>query len=267
MPHRLAKTQGGDHFPRFSQPLLDFTMSADSLLASLENAVQAGNIADGNACLAKVKIALLESPDPAKMCAALECGVLLAVAEGDLEAFGRQMGQLQPLYDVVQSSPRQSHALGLNLMFLLVQNRLSEFHSQLEVIQQQPGVSVNDPLISFPISLERHLMVGMYDELLKSQAPHPSFQLFVDELLSTVRDDIGDALETAYTSISVQDAAQMMKFQSSQEFMDYLSEARPDWIIQDGVLTFAPPETSLELPSDQWIEQSIAYATEMERIV
>jgi 26S proteasome regulatory subunit N12 len=58
-------------------------------------------------------------------------------------------------------------------MHLLVDNRLLEFHAELEL---STGAEASNPFVSFPINLERHLMMGIYDESLNVQVPDPSYQ-------------------------------------------------------------------------------------------
>lgn len=244
--------------------------SVDSLLSQLESCVSGGHVDAGKALLSQIKLALLERNDSAQSIAALECGVLLAVQEGDLSALDRHMQQLQPLYaNQTQASPRQPHILGIYLMYLLVENRLSEFHSQLEVVLLQSSLAAH-PLVNFPIALERQLMVGMYDEVLQANIPHPSYQLFMDHLLLTVRDALADAMEVAYHTLTLAQAAQLLKLESVAALQEYLQQNRPDWIVEDNMLCFSPPETNLQgsdVPSLEWMQQSLSYATEMERIV
>ncbi|EEC47791.1 regulatory proteasome non-atpase subunit 12 [Phaeodactylum tricornutum CCAP 1055/1] len=248
-------------------------MSLDSLLSELKTLVENGDVAQGKAVLSKLKIAILEGADGSpetlqKSCSALELGVLLAVADNDLDAFGRNMAQLQPYYMSGVASTRKAHIMGLNLMHLLVENRLSEFHSELELLSEKEAA---DPLISFPIGLERKLMVGIYDEVLAGKIPNPSYQLFMEHLLQTVRDSIADCIEVSYKTLKLKDAAEMMKFSNVAELQDYIQNFRDDWIVEAGdLLTFQPPSTipaATDIPSMEYIKQSLTYATEMERIV
>ena len=197
-------------------------------------------------------------------------GILLTVAAGDLDAFARNFAQLQPHYGLPSmSSPRKCHILGLNLMFLLVENRLSEFHAEMELLSEREA---SDPFVSFPITLERQLMVGSYDEVLKAhlRIPDPSYEFFMDNLLQTVRDSIADCMEVSYKTMKLSDAATMMKFSSIQDLMEYVQEARDDWIVEGDVLCFQPPPTgrkASDIPSMELISQSLTYATELERII
>lgn len=241
----------------------------DALLSELDGLVKSNNVDQAKDVLTKLKIAMLQDPnaDPSKSCSALELGVLLSVAEGDLEAFGRNMAQLQPYYMSNIQSSRRSHITGLNLMHLLVENSQSEFHSQLELLSE---AEASDPLISFPISLDRKLQVGIYDEVLTGKIPDPSYQVFMDQLLETVRDNIADCIEVSYKTLDLGDAARMMKFSNASELEEYITACRDDWIVEGGILTFEPlstTATAADIPSMEYITQSLTYASEMERIV
>jgi 26S proteasome regulatory subunit N12 len=249
--------------------------NATSLLTKLQGLADAGNVEEGKAMLTQLKIAMLDFPTPAgeaytKVATeALELGVLLTVSEGDLDAFARSMAQLKPYYGGGVATSRKCHILGLNLMHLLVDNRLSEFHSELELLTEQEASNI---FVSFPINLERQLMVGIYDEVLNAgrNVPDPSYQFFVDNLLQTVRDSIADCVEVSYKTMTMADAMTMMKFDTPQALREYVQECRDDWIVEGDTLCFQPPpmgSKASDIPSMKLISQSLSYATEMERIV
>ena len=244
-----------------------------SIVQKLEVCVKDGKIDEGKSLLNQVKLAMLtqklSDAAMAQAVAALELGVLLAVRAEDLDAFGRTVTQIQPYYygdDKKIATPRKLLVTGLYLMHLLVENRLSEFHSELELLTEQEASS---PYISFPVGLERQLMVGIYDEILAVQPPDASYKLFLDLTVQTVRDSIADCMEVSYKTLTLEQAASIMKFDSKQELLDYIQEARDDWILQGEVITFQPAVSSgaQDIPSKEWIQQSLTYATEMERIV
>jgi len=212
---------------------------------------------------------------------ALELGVLLSVADHDMESFARNMSQLKPYYTLMTASPLTSSSssmpnhkcrvLGLNLMYLLVENRLSEFHSELELISTTEASS---SYISFPINLERQLMVGLYDEVLvsASHVPDPSYVLFMDPLLQTVRDSIADCLEVSYSTMKLSNAVEMMKFDHEEQLLEYIQLFREDWIMehQNQLICFQPPPMGsrvTDIPSMKFMEQTLSYATELERII
>mmetsp|Transcript_5217 Transcript_5217/g.7669 ORF Transcript_5217/g.7669 Transcript_5217/m.7669 type:complete len:258 (-) Transcript_5217:226-999(-) len=255
----------------------------EALVSELTTQVNNGDVTGGMSTLAKLKITMMDFAEPLSpenlqiATSALELGVLLSVADGDLDGFGRNVAQLKPYYALQPSgdasSERKCHVLGLNLMNLLVENRLSEFHAELELLTPEQSQS---KYITFPIQLERQLMVGAYDQVLTSATQVPDTQtystLFMENLLQTVRDSIADCLEVSYTKMTLEDAVQMMKLKSVQELKEYMDECRDDWILSDdgAELLFQPPPTGAkasDIPSMKLISQSLTYATEMDRIV
>lgn len=241
----------------------------DAALKQLEGYVAAGNVEAGMAALQQIKLARLTGKNAvsdSQYAAALECGVFLAIKAEDLDMFSRHMAQLQPVYATGCSSARKNHVLGLNLMALLVTNCSSEFHSELELL---PLESQSDKYLQFPIAVERKLMVGIYDEVLSMELPDPSYQFFMEQLVSTVRDNIADCLEVSYEKLTLNQAAQQM---NEKDVREYIESEREDWIVEGDTIHFQPAAgsgslTAADIPSQKWIQQSLTYATEMERII
>lgn len=248
--------------------------TSTSLLSELKAKFAAGDVVGGKDTLSKLKIQMLDfptgSPSHTQIAVeSLELGILMMVEDGDLDSFARNVAQIKPMYDVLGSAgtPRKCHILGLNLMNLLVDNRLSEFHAELELLTEEES---RNNFVTFPINLERQLMVGIYDEVLNVTVPDPSYQFFVDNLLQTVRDSIADCVEVSYKTMKISDAMAMMKFGTQQELLEYVEECRDDWIVEGGTLCFQPPPSGSkvgDIPSMKLIGQNLSYATEMERIV
>eukprot|EP00529_Nitzschia_sp_RCC80_P042482 CAMPEP_0113454344 /NCGR_PEP_ID=MMETSP0014_2-20120614/7815_1 /TAXON_ID=2857 /ORGANISM="Nitzschia sp." /LENGTH=250 /DNA_ID=CAMNT_0000345747 /DNA_START=72 /DNA_END=824 /DNA_ORIENTATION=+ /assembly_acc=CAM_ASM_000159 len=246
--------------------------TAKGLLSELNAKYEVGDVVGGNETLTKLKILALDFPQGSEAhmmvtAEGLELGILLTVQDGDLDAFARNVAQVKPLYAALKTTPRKTHVLGLNLMHLLVENRLSEFHAELELLSEEEASSA---FVSFPINLERELMVGIYDEIMNVQVPDASYQFFVDNLMQTVRDSIADCVEVSYKTMKIIDAMTMMKFDTQQELLEYIEECRDDWIIEGETLCFQPPPSgskASDIPSMKLISQNLSYATEMERIV
>ena len=218
---------------------------------------------------------------------ALELGVLISVAAEDLDSFERNISQLKAYYSllttsndnnntttIIPTTDQKCHVLGLNLMYLLVENKLSEFHSELEFIAHDNTQSTSK-YITFPINIERQLMVGSYDEVLQAfqtTIPDPSYQFFTDNLLQTVRDSIADCVEVSYKSLKISDAVDIMKFDNEEMLMEYVQEFRDDWMVVDEKreLCFQLADMgrkASDIPSKKLIAQTLSYATELERIV
>merc|ERR1711874_290655 len=133
----------------------------------------------------------------------LEIGAQYAVTVGDIPMFERYMAQLQTYYHdysiELPESQFKYQLLGLNLLCLLSQNRVSEFHTELERL---PADKIqNSVYIKHPVSLEQYIMEGSYNKVLlaKGNVPAENFTFFIDILLCTIRDEIASCLEKAYT--------------------------------------------------------------------
>ena len=78
---------------------------------------------------------------------------------------------------------------GLNLIRLLTQNRIADFHTTLESLPL-PADEINlNPYIRHPVNLERWLMEGSYSKVwnAREEAPAEEYKFFVDSLMGTIR--------------------------------------------------------------------------------
>ena len=88
---------------------------------------------------------------------------------------------------VLPPSPREYPIQGLNLIRLLTQNRIADFHTTLESL---PSESPHDnPFLKHPVDLERWLMEGSYSKVwsARNEAPAEEYKFFVDSLMGTIR--------------------------------------------------------------------------------
>jgi len=200
----------------------------------------------------------------------LEIGAQYSVARQDTQGFERYMAQLQTYYyDYAGKLPESAfmyQLLGLNLLCLLSQNRVAEFHTELERL---PLSEIkNNVYIRHPVSLEQYIMEGSYNKVLlaKDSVPAESFKYFIDILLKTVRDEIASCLEKAYADMSCSDAARMLSIQQG-DLEKYASQR--NWKVVGSRLQWASEgrEDDSGVPSLQLANMAISYAKEMERIV
>jgi len=247
--------------------------SAKELLSKLKSQVDI-DVDGGKQTLNELKVLLIDaSTDEDRLIklTALEYGVLLSVADDDMEAFQRNMAQAKALYHSGLSTSESFKIMGLNLMALLVdaETNLSEFHSELELIYDNE-VAMSSPYISFPVMLERRLMVGSYNLASAGEIPDPSYSFFMESLMLTVRDSIARCLESSFRTLSLPAAQDMLGFDTMEELKEYMEELHQDWIVEDGELCFQPPplgRQASDVPSMKLLTQSLTYATELERIV
>ncbi len=89
----------------------------------------------------------------------LEIGALWSIEKQDIPSFHRYVAQLKCYYfdysATLDESPYMYQVLGLNLLSLLAQNRLAEFHTELELL---PVDKLKDVYIKYPISLDIYIL-------------------------------------------------------------------------------------------------------------
>jgi 26S proteasome regulatory subunit N12 len=151
----------------------------------------------------------------------LEIGVEWSVANKNIPSFERYMSQLKCYYydykNQIGESKNKYQLLGLNLLFLLSQNRVAEFHTELELLPA--NIIQTNQFVRHPLALEQYLMEGRYNKIFmaKGEAPANSYKFFIDILLDTVRNEIGVCLERAYEKISLQAASKRLYLKNNEE--------------------------------------------------
>lgn len=197
----------------------------------------------------------------------LELGALLAIDCRDTPSFERQFSQVKSYYSdfahLLPVSARQWPLTGANLLCLLSQNRIAEFHAEIELI---PTENRENPCIAFPIELEQSLMEGSYHKIFNKDVPRKHFGYFMSTLTSMVRERISECSEKAYSKVPLSDASNLLLLDSEAKLQDIVTQR--GWSVEGNELLFPQePDVSLDVPSARVIEHTLFYATELERIV
>lgn len=259
-----------------------------SLLKQFQQYVDQSQIEQANKTLCELKICLtsLTSLPPGGTpsatadeecmvaCQTMEYACLLSVKKKDMNSFECHIAQLKPYYAMGQLQPSGVKSalcysiLGMNLLHLLVDNRLAEFHSELELI---PEDGRSNECIAFAVQLEQYLMEGSYSKVLAARASCPKqFTFFMEGLVDRVRDSIAECSEAAYKSLAISEAQKLMIFSTEQQLMSYIKVKKPDWNVTDGNIVFQnvmKAVSSQDIPSLKLISETLLYANELERIV
>lgn len=162
---------------------------------------------------------------------------------------------------------------------MLAANDIAGFHTLLEELAAKSGFDDlhSDPHLKYPLDLERWLMEGSYSKVWSSRSSSPSFEytFFLDQLVSTVRDEIASCGEKAYASLPLHDAAVLLFFKDRQDLLNYASK-RPGWTVNPSTETITFEGTvggekeeaaRAELPKEHVVETILGYAKELETIV
>eukprot|EP00760_Papus_ankaliazontas_P027079 PhM_4_TR3138/c0_g1_i1/m.18142/K03031/PSMD8, RPN12; 26S proteasome regulatory subunit N12 len=159
---------------------------------------------------------------------------LSAARLGDVEAFSTAFAALQTYYtdfataDLPESS-RQLLLTGLNLLCLLVQNKVWVFHAQLELI---PAEQHSSMYVRPVVELERYLMEGSYTRLLRARETVPTndYVTFLALLTETVATEIAMSMTQGYQSVSTSAAKKLLMIDdgsNASALGDYVSAY--DW--------------------------------------
>lgn len=201
-----------------------------------------------------------------------ELGTLLSIRQEDDALFERHVAQCKTYYldyaGIIENSARQNLIMALNLMRLLAQNRIAEFHTELELI---PVEVRSDPYVRYVLGLEQFLMEGSYAKIASAglEPPDPSFAFFTSVLMGTVRDEIASCSEKAYKQITIPVARNILSLSSDGDVLA-IAEDR-NWIIRDGMIHFDEIKVQApsmeQVPSMELIKRTLHYAKELEQIV
>ncbi|KAA1106875.1 hypothetical protein PGTUg99_025176 [Puccinia graminis f. sp. tritici] len=210
----------------------------------------------------------------------LEIGAFYSVRTQDIPAFERYISQLGSYYNdyssLLPSSQRRYPLVGLDLLRLLSQNKIAQFHTVLEGLVKEHGQKNIDILhtnqyISHPVNLERWLMEGSYSKVwgARSQMPMEEYRYFVDLLVDTIRNEIASCQEKAYSSLPLNDAGTLLFFKTPGEVIEFAQQRK--WLVDPKSQTINFPAennaTKHELAKEKIIETTLGYAKELETIV
>lgn len=139
-------------------------------------------------------------------------------------------------------SKREFPIRGLNLIRLLTQNRIADFHTTLESLPIRADEIADNPYISHPVNLERWLMEGSYSKVwnAREEAPAEEYKFFVDSLMGTIRyvrgvlkfasnpcffrNEIASCEEAAYESLPLKDAATLLFFTKQTDLLRFAEQ-------------------------------------------
>eukprot|EP00116_Pleurobrachia_bachei_P011261 sb/3471523/ len=165
-------------------------------------------------------------------------------------------------------SPFTYQLLGLNLLCLLSQNRVAEFHTELELL---PGSEIHTNIyIKHPIALEQYLMEGSYNKvfLARFNVPAESYLFFMDILLDTIREQIASCMISSYNSVTIAEATKLLFCESQEQTLQLADKL--GWEVNGKVFKFKSKGDKGEercVPIATVTSHMLEYAKELEMIV
>lgn len=207
-----------------------------------------------------------------------EYAVFQSIEEKDLKGFERNYTTLNFYYselrDVLPESSKKNSVLGLYLLYLLSQNKISEFHVELQGV---PSSDHSNIYINVPVSLEQYFVDGNYAKVLATKnVPLDAYNFFIEKFIHTVRTEIARSVEVSYERLSLRDACEIFMLENVdqlQQFVETQSDINAEdrtisWVIKDDYLHFYTINVEKEgIPAKKMMAQVLEYANELQRIV
>jgi 26S proteasome regulatory subunit N12 len=158
--------------------------------------------------------------------------------------------------------------IGLYLLYLLSQNKIAEFHAELQGI---PSSEHSNAFINVPVSLEQHFVDGNYSKVLstKNNVPLDLYNFFIDKFVDTVRTEIARSAEVSYKKLSIADAMEVFMIDTPQqleefvekESMENAEDATISWQLDQDYLNFTPLNVEKNtIPATKMMYQVLDYA-------
>ncbi|KAK6734647.1 hypothetical protein RB195_018063 [Necator americanus] len=225
-----------------------------------------------------------------------EISALVSVLKNDMIAFDDAIPRVLSFYEQCPSAAENKYLMiGLNLMFLLASNRLSDFHMMLESVPQ--SVQSGNPYISTPVRLEQSLMEGAYNKVVLTEKTIPSqfYSIFIRIMMDAVRavrcavhllphtrlndtqvlpawlrtsgvtegitSDIAVSIEKSFKLLSARDAADMLLFETEAQVSDFAKQRK--WKSDHGCFVFETDSAHHDRPTldtARIAKQTIFYA-------
>lgn len=208
----------------------------------------------------------------------LEMSVILCARADDEMSFERNFAQLKSYYEDVREDlpPSQNEPIcwGLNLLRLLMQNRIGSFHAELELTSSE---LLANACVKYSIELEQRLMDGAYNKIVEEsvngEIPDESFKPFANRMSKTARDEIVNCIEKSASEITLKNLARLLILDHDKnEAMKYAMER--GWNLDasrlEETFVFSDAQavpSSKDIPSNEMISRALLYSRELERIV
>lgn len=171
-------------------------------------------------------------------------------------------------------SSKQNSVIGLYLLYLLSQNKISEFHVELQSI---PSANHSNIYINVPVSLEQYFVDGNYAKVLATKtAPLESYNFFIEKFIDTVRTEIARSVEVSYKQLTLKDACEIFMLDNVEQLKDFVEresninaeDRTVSWVIEENYLKFITINVEKEaIPAKKLMYQVLEYANELQRIV
>ena len=196
------------------------------------------------------------------------------------KAFELAYLQTKPFYfDYIKGIlPNQSekylYYVGLYLLFLLSNNRTTDFSTELELLNTKDR---SNPYIKVSLDIEQFIVEGNYSHMANlKNSTDENYNYYLNKFDDTIRYQIARSMEKSYESLDNNNAIQLLMLKNENDLNEFVKQQNENpredreiiWKKEGGKIKFIPiNENKASIPADRIFHDSLLLGIETERIV
>ena len=196
------------------------------------------------------------------------------------KAFELSYLQVKPFYfDYIKTIlPKQSdkylYYVGLYLLFLLSNNRTTDFSTELELLDTKDK---NNEYIKVSLDIEQFIVEGNYSHMARlKNSTDENYNYYLNKFDDTIRYQIARSMEKSYESLKYKDAMELLMFKNEMELNDFIKQQNENpredreinWVTEGDKIKFIPiNENKTNIPAFRIFNDSLLLGIETERII
>jgi 26S proteasome regulatory subunit N12 len=168
----------------------------------------------------------------------------------DTKSFEQAYKKIKQFYfdsvPLIGKSERRLYFIGLHLLHLLVNNKSTEFSTELEII---PIEDLNNQFINIPRLLNECFMEGKYKRVseIKTQIDDEHYRFYLNKFNDAVRFEIVRSIEKSHDVIKINKFKYLLGIETDEEMREYIRKEcesfdnrEIEWKIKDDSIYFTP---------------------------
>ena len=197
-------------------------------------------------------------------------------------AFELSYLQEKPFYfDYIKDQnilPKQSdkylYYVGLYLLFLLSNNRTTDFSTELELLDNKDK---DNPYIKVSLDIEQFIVEGNYSHMAKlKNSTDDNYNYYLNKFDDTIRYQIARSMEKSYENLKWDNAMQLLMLKKENDLNEFIRQQNENpredreiiWKREGDKIKFIPiNENKASIPAYRIFNDSLLLGIETERIV
>ena len=196
------------------------------------------------------------------------------------KAFELAYLQTKPFYfDYIKGIlPNQSekylYYVGLYLLFLLSNNRTTDFSTELELLNTKDR---SNPYIKVSLDIEQFIVEGNYSHMANlKNSTDENYNYYLNKFDDTIRYQIARSMEKSYESLDNNNAMQLLMLKNENDLNEFIRQQNENpredreilWKKEGNKIKFIPiNENKASIPAYRIFNDSLLLGIETERIV